>query len=348
MNMEKTRRVIENKCYGFEMVRVLMCFGVVLCHFWRTPSRYALINHLEILKHVAVPVFMMISFYLVSRNFFDVRLDTVKKRMFRLIWPHVVWTVVYWVIYYKFERVAPADLFWQFFTGHSPRVNATMWFQINMIILSALFFGVFYVLKSQKAMIAIVFFAAVAVVFLYSGLNNRLFGDLRYELAYSIGRVAEMMPYAVLGVCFAYVDVKKYLLKHRVLSLSVAVALWLLIVWTEKRVPFGIVGVGYANAYILLKGLVIFVVGMLFPLSNLPGMVKKVLDVTTRYTLGIYCIHRLVEWALFTMPLGNKLCDILGVGNRSFTICVVLYVVCYLCSALISLIPLKIVKQLVS
>lgn len=346
--MEKARSVKDNKCYGFEIIRVLMCFGVVLCHFWRTPSRYAIVNYLEVLKHVAVPVFMMISFYLVSRTFFDVRLDTVKKRMFRLIWPHVVWAVLYWLIYYKFGRVSTSDLFWQIFTGHSPRVNATMWFQINMIILSALFFLLFHFLKTRKAMLAIGFLGVGAIIFLYSGLNNRLFGDMRYELSYSIGRLAEMMPYAVMGVCFAYFNVKKYFLKHRIWSFGAAVALWVLVVWAEKRVPLSVSGVGYANVYVLLKGLVIFVIGMLLPLHHLPSVVKKMLDVMTRYTLGIYCMHRLAEWALFAMPLGNMLCDILGVGNRSFAICVVLYLVCYLCSALISLIPLKSVKQLVS
>lgn len=92
-----------------------MCFIVVLSHFWTSPSMERFIDLFFDIRPVAVPVFMLISFYLVSDSIINVRAEWAKKRMFRLIWPQVAYALVYWIILFPKGKACLADLFWQIF-----------------------------------------------------------------------------------------------------------------------------------------------------------------------------------------------------------------------------------------
>ena len=120
--------------YGLALLRTLMCFEVVLCHFWTSDDSKFLIPF-SLLKGLAVPVFMFLSFFLTEHTFLNYDKMKAQKRVWRVIYPQIGWAIIYHLGYMIGEFAVKdidinfTDLFWQMFTGHSPRLNASMWFQ---------------------------------------------------------------------------------------------------------------------------------------------------------------------------------------------------------------------------
>ena len=104
--------------------------------------------------------------------------------------------------------------------------------------------------------------------------------------------------------------------------------------WTELN-DFGFAG--FTKPYLALC---IVTFAYVTPLSNLPLSFKKAILKISNYSLGIYCIHRLINTLLLVfMPWIN-------IG--SFERCILLYIVCYFVCFLIDLIPNKNSKLLVN
>ena len=65
--MENKRKYIDKeKEYnqGIALLRMLMCFEVILCHCWYLQDTSVLFTPLVVLMNYAVPVFMFVSFFL--------------------------------------------------------------------------------------------------------------------------------------------------------------------------------------------------------------------------------------------------------------------------------------------
>ena len=271
-----------------------------------------------------------------------------KKRLFRLIWPQIVWAFVYWIIMFSTGRASLEDLFWQIITGHSPRLNATMWFQMAMIVFSALFFLIFRVLSNRKAIIVLISLAALALFLQYSKINYTIFFGLRYELSYPLGRLSETMPYAVIGICFSYFKIDRILLKHKVITIGISCMLFVIMVALKKKYSILVPGFGYAGLDLVISALAIFVVASLFPMTGIPRRLAMVFDYATKYTLGVYCMHRLIAQLISATPIETFLSSTFDISSGTFSMCAVIYLICYLISAVIALIPAKQIRQLVS
>ena len=85
----------ERHNYGIALLRMLMCFEVILSHFW-TEGRTRHVPPLNELLGVHVPVFMFLSFYLTEKTFLEKSPEKAWKRLRRLAVPHVAWAFVYW------------------------------------------------------------------------------------------------------------------------------------------------------------------------------------------------------------------------------------------------------------
>ena len=84
--------------YGISLLKMLMCFEVVLIHFWKEPVSSFLIPF-DILKGLAVPTFIYIAFYYSVKTFESANNKKKYKRLFRLIYPLFGWAIIYWIIY---------------------------------------------------------------------------------------------------------------------------------------------------------------------------------------------------------------------------------------------------------
>jgi len=334
-----------NYHYGFAAAKILMCFEVVLCHFWHQADYNFLLTPFRELTLTAVPVFALISFYLTAPSFQSVEPQVVRKRMLRLCWPQAAWTFIYWIVYLAAGLVQGCDeFFWQLFNGHSDAMNATMWYQIVVILISALFFGVGSLLKGKRTLTAAIIIGIASLISQYTGLNHWLFSKLRYELCYPLGRFTEMLPYASLGLILADKGILDRLKNHHRRSL-IGASVVLSLTFTGI-IPTPARGFDYAGLNPILRALSIVVIVHLIPFEKVSEAVKNIIRHAAKYTLGIYCMHRLVEKLLHISGAAALLQNI-HIAADSFIFCLIVYIVSYLLAVLISRIPAKLCRQLV-
>lgn len=330
--------------YGFAVAKMLMCFEVILCHFWHQADYSFLLKPFRALTLTAVPVFALISFYLTAPSFLNVESRTIRKRMLRLCLPQFAWTLIYWIIYLAAGVIHGCDeLFWQMFTGHSDAVNATMWYQIVVILISALFFLVGSHAKGKNTLAVTSAIGLAALICQYTGLNHLLFSGLRYELRYPLGRFIEMLPYASLGLVIADKNLLERLKKH---PRYTAVGACLLLILSFAGIIPTPAGFDYAGLNPILRGLSILAIAHLIPFEKVSAAAKSAIRLITRYTLGIYCMHRLVE-KLLNLSGAAGLLGKLHIAGDSFAFCIIVYILSYLIAAIIARIPAKLCRQLV-
>ena len=318
-----------------------MCFEVILSHFWVNQSS-VLLTPFKLVENKPVLIFMFLSFYFMERTFLINDHSKIKKRFWRLLYPQIGWTILYWIILMGIQikvdlGITFSDFLWQLFTGHSIRINPTMWFQTVLIFLTLLFTLTFRYLNKKGGMAFIILMTILSLWIQYSGLNLKVFGPLRFELRYPLGRISEMLPYASLGFFIAYFDIYNRLQKSRALFLILFGLATLLLLKYEYVIP---PAPGFLYSHNILLIFVFFIVGFayLLPFEQLPDKIKNILQFISRFTLGIYCMHRLIAFLLLSK---------LHIWINSFVLCVIIYILSFCTSYLMCRISPKYFKQLV-
>lgn len=334
--------------YGLALLKSLMCFEVVLDHFWMEDASIYLMPF-KAMGLVAVPIFMFISFYLTERIFLDSDGKRIKKRIWRVCWPQIGWALIYYLAFKIAQLkinfgVRFKDFIWQIITGHSPVINQSMWFQTVLIVLTLVYFLIFKFMKTEKGIAVTYVMMFLALIIQYTGINIKLFNSLRYELKYPLGRFCEMVPYATLGFSCAYYNVfekiKSYVSTTKIFFLIMFGMNFIFLF--NYEVINAAPGFGYSNNNFIPISLFMTGFAFLIPFENLSEKIKRVIKFFTGYTLGIYCMHRLVgEFFLRIFPK-------LGIEVNGFVLCIVIYIVSFIISYVMYRIPLKLIKQLVN
>lgn len=321
-----------------------MCFEVVLYHCWSAAIPIYL-KPFDILKVYAVPVFMVMSFYLNYKSFIKIDVGLAIKRIRRLLLPQIIWSIIYFVIYWLISVITRhnlvngiSDFFWQLFTGHSPRLNATMWFQFNLIVISIFFFVVLYFFNQNVGQITIVLIGCLCLLLQYSELNYQIFGALRYELSYPLGRLSETIPMAVCGYFIAKYNLLKPTQNSiwNLLIAGIVVITFLIVDKSSYTISgsFGYAGIGKIGVAV---GILMAAVNINFDVLNI--RILHFIKFISRYTLGIYCGHRLIFVGFLTI--------LFGIPGGQFNQCVLIYILGFLASWALSLIPIKWIGNIV-
>ena len=333
--------------YGLALLKMFMAFEVVLCHCWNIacgnlPIYQKIFAGLE---GIAVPVFMFLSFYFLERTFLNCTSENIKKRLFRVSYPQFGWAFIYFFVYgslkflfNKFQTLKISDLFLQILFGHT--INTSMWFQFVLIVLTVIFFLVFYFWKEKNGILIIHILLLVSFLIQYTGLNSYAFSNLPSSLKYPLGRFFPMVPYAVIGFDFAYFSIFEKMKENRIywLILFFLSTIFLLKFKIINEAP----GDGfYSSNNAILTALCISGFAYLLPFEKINEKCLRLIEFISKYTLGIYCMHRLV----------NKFaCQIfvhMGFEESSFLGCILVYIICFMISLLVSKIPSKFAKTLV-
>lgn len=200
---------------------MMMSFEVVLCHFWAADEKLGWKGWLYFFRGYAVPVFMLLSFFLTERLLVSRNGERLRRRLRRLLVPYICWPCIYWIVYNILDwwengyglGCGIGELLWQLLMGHTANLDGVMWYQFNLILCTLLFVVILYIFKEKY--ILVLCSCMMAAWFLqYSGWNKQLFGGLRFELTYPLGRFSEMLPYAVCGFLTAHFGVYKKLSKY--------------------------------------------------------------------------------------------------------------------------------------
>lgn len=310
--------------YGIALLKVWMCFEVVMCHFDVRVISVKSYDILRISKEFAVPCFMIISFYYFAKSDFN-DLSNIKYRMLRLIIPHISWSIVYFGAHICTSNDgiinALLKLVLQIGFGHT--LNAAMWFQVDLIAITAL-----YIWGKRKWNINLkklsIIGLVIAYAMQYTGINYEIFSKLPYSMSYTLGRIAEMFPFAAAG----------YLLGSKNLLMDIKIK-----IKREKLYLYEILGIivgGYVLRSCLLRGkgfgynggldilITACLINILFYCISdvMPKILLPFVKKFASYTMGIYFSHNLIGRILLKFfPQGNGIIFSLMVFGGALIFC---------------------------
>lgn len=332
--------IIKERNLGIDFLKVWMSFEVVLCHYGHGSDEFVFRYFFSFFRSMAVPVFMIVSFYLSARFLLSEKSQFYKlaKRIQRIYLPLVAWALIYWVIYNCIALYGDVnglhlplkELLWQVVTGHC--YNTAMWFNAVLALLTVL---LYLICKRwpKYSMVIVLIVSLLAVFVSYSGLNN-VFMSLRSELNFPLGRIAEMIPFAGFGLLlYKSREDKKYL------HLIIFVASVFLVKELCGVVYNGeVIGYHYNGMKLFLCATLLVSLCVYMPLQKSPTCLKKTLAFLSRYSMGVYCIHMLVGTVI----------GFLNVDTDPLYYSLLIYLVSLISCCLISKVPYKLFNDIVA
>ena len=336
---------------GIDFLRVWMCFGVVLIHFWMPESTNSEIERWFIhqTQQLAVPVFMLISFVVLSKEGtgFLMSKEKLGKRLKRLAIPVAIWAIVYAAIYLLAQTLLHKDyninigtFLSQLFIGHE--YNKPMWFQNTLIYFTVLFYLIYKVDEHWRGggILCLLMLTMVSFVFQYSGLNHQMLDSIEENIRIPLGRFINMLPYACMGILLVQSGVLNYLRSHPISVLVLTTVFVLICIFVPEwgTDTFGSNGLGL---YLMCISLV--AIFYILPFEKLPLGCQKIISVFSKYTLGIYCIHNMIG-GFYNQILVPRF----GFPYYSLIECLIVFAVSLVISVLIYQIPNKFCKSIVS
>ena len=330
---------------GIDILKSWMAFEVVLCHFGVGISNPLYTYFFSHFQGLAVPLFMLSSFYLSGKLFFDEEYFSNKflfKRVWRIYYPVLSWAIVYLLFYVVLHLGGIAQIkdgnvsqymgafLWQITTGHS--LNSPMWFNIVLFYLTFLYYFMKFFFGVAFFDYLIVLSAFCAYVVQVLGLYN-CFSLLGYELSYPLGRFIEMVPYASIGLLIYRSILKPNRLIYLLILLSTMILLKLMFMDNNTHYY------GYGGLVRLLEAVVLFFLFIKIKIKNKSKVLERIIVFISKYSMGVYCIHILV----------GKLLGFLGVSYylSGWWNSIVIYFVSLFSAYLISRIPIKPLKLMV-
>lgn len=305
--------------YNIAFLRPLLCLGVICFHF--TPPTWPI--HPYVLS-CCVPIFFIISFYLLQMNYSSKGIQSIQKRFSRLYIPFISWGVIFYLvnngiflIFHTGEKLSINQLLLQILAGYS--YNSPLWFLVVLLVITALFYIVALIAK-QISTIRIIFaiLALIAIISEYTGLNYKIFSSFGYSFRFTLGRICEMIPFAFFGLIIP--NILKLDLKKQYIIAVIATIVSLSGPIIYRHLP----GFSYQGIYFFIA-LSIFIVFHSIPFERLPERVLTKLKKLSRFTLGIYCSHLLFGHIIV---LVLRSLGIQAVEN-TYLLCLIIYVSCF-------------------
>lgn len=329
---------------GVEILRFYMAFMVVSAHVGGTLLlKWAGIFY--IFQPFHVPVFMLLSFLLCGRYFLSPTKELVMKRLLRILIPFITWGILSFLLCLILWPINFITLLNQLVTGFP--LNNPLWYLASTLWICVLFW--LLKLATRKRLIFIIVISVLAtacIVLQYTGLNYRMFNGLPYNFKFTIGRTFEMIPYATIGIILSMV--LPYLNKldkkwHLILFFSAALLMSGIVAIRVLLISYRPFGFDFPGISLILVACLLVLTAFTNPLNFIQNKTfRSIIKWITSFTLGIFCMHvvigRFVEWAFIALNL----------ATYNTLMAVVTYLVCYLISFLIWLIPNKYVRQTVS
>ena len=351
---------------GLDLLRVALSFEVVIDHFWHQEGLTGIWAFLSDMRSLAVPCFLLMSFYLTANRYATSDGAWLKKRFGRLCVPYFVWPLIYYVLIVACTALSPTfvastlkttelshygfdlavngwDLVRQWTFGLDRRLVHQFWFHSNLIVWTA---GLFLLLKvvarERLRVAALVGCIMLGLVVQYSGLNVFLFDRFCFEFKYSVGRLFATLPYAAVALLIGLQRKRIDEVTSSTKALFAAIGLFLLFfVHYSGGFPRPH-GLGYQGVSLLLMALGTVTFFACLPLNRAPAIVVSGIGWISKFCMGIYCCHLAVGWALHAWLFPK-----IGVGFESLSACCWIWGVSWLLCFLVWLVPVRLGKELV-
>ena len=347
MTREHSKKTEKEMNYGICLMRLLFVFLVVCFHFHANWDYYPPVY--IFLREMTVPIFLLIAFYL-GEPVITGR-DGSKKlsRMKRLFIPYLFWGVAAWVFTYGMQHLlhikdgaSVSDLLWQLMLGCVEKVDPPLYFLWQVMLYTLVFFLLYKLINKYAASVMLLAVACVCLWIQYDGRATLFFKTFRYEIMYAIGRIYELVPYAIFGLAIAVFGVDALLKKRRTVSaVALTVIVPLCLYFRDEIFERPEQTLAFSGVSLFVVSPLLFLWLLILPFEKLPDFLKKPLKLISDHTLGIFAIH----W-----PMG-KIFDILyeKVTGTSYTLteCFVIFLISFAISYIIGKLPGRFPKMLV-
>ena len=320
---------------GIAILKIWMCFEVILMHFWNASNVKGILYIIAQLRLAAVPVFMMTSFYYLYPLLCNITKERVQKRILRIAWPQVGWTLIAGLLLY---RRPISDLYLQLIFGHS--INRTMWFQFVLIILTVFFIGFFKLCKNLDTNYLLFGLIIISFTLQFSGFNYKIISPLRDfcgddTLSAPLGRVVESIPWAVIGILFNKYGVVEKVKDKKIFAVILFLISFIPIVLNKFIMPKGF---GYSGLGLCMVGAAFVLFFSSVVDEIIPEKVGRFIEILAKPTMGIYCCQDLIA-GIIEPDMGYQ--------SQDMGFCFMLFWGCWILCMLLSKVPVRWVRHLV-
>lgn len=280
--------------YSFELLRLILCFWVVLHHFCKN------VNKIKGRFHV--PTFMIMSFYFHYNTLKAKNISKLKQRFQRILIPYIVWAIFIFILnnilselygfILKKKNLELKDLVLQLIFGS--HFHLVFYYQFNLIFLTLLFNIISFLFNNYLIFVFQILLIA-AYIFQYSQWNVFIFIKYFSVIRYSLGLIIELLPFAVIGATLCYLNIVRMLKQFKVVvTFFIGIIIFLIL---EFNIFVIIRGFLYPGLLLNIGGICIFILFSLFSFQN--RKLLYLLKIITKFTGGVYYIHTLFFEFLF-------------------------------------------------
>jgi hypothetical protein len=312
--------------YGFAILKSILAFLVVIVHqFKRYSTKNKLILIITKNRLFYVPCFFIMSFYFMCNTLLSLNPKRIYIRIIRLLIPYIGWPLITFVINQIFNKLFKTKLCenydilkLQLLVGSG--LMDQFWFMWDLISCTIIFVIILFIFRKHYL------FAFHIILFLcyvsqYSGYYyNKYKNKKELYKKYTIGRMYEIMPHAVIGLTLKYYNIINILQNIKIKAFIFSLLIYNFI---DDYNIFSLVrGFGYSGIYLSVKSICVIFIFSLFPSDKINNKyIKKVLILITKYSGGIYYLH------ISIMSYFDNLID--EFKKRSFFAVVINYLICY-------------------
>ena len=316
---------IFNKNLGLELLRLILCFWVILFHCLRIKNFY--LKNIIKNKTFHVPTFFFISFYFLYKNLCERNINKIKFRFKRLLIPYLIWPVIVFIInnlfyltfkYNRFGRLLYLnDLKIQLITGR--KYIGVFWFQFNLIFFTLLFYIIAFLFKKNFLFI-LQTIGIISYILQYSEFNYIFFNKYKGTISRTLGYFCETVPIAVTSLSFSSINIIKKLEKHR--KKAIFFSIIFLFFLFHYNIFSEVKGFAYRGIIKNFGSFFLFITFSLLPFEKIYSLrIILIIKQLTNYTQGIYCLHSIVNSYLKLKFIFIKDSTILG--------CITIYLTSY-------------------
>lgn len=326
-----------HKNLGIQILRMLLCFWVVLDHCLSSQIKKSYNEFFANRLHV--PCFILISFFFSYKTITGRNCIKIKQRFERLLIPHFIFPIIIFLInnlsfvFFKISifgyLITLHDLLIQFIIGRS--ILDVFWFQFYLIMTTLLFIIISLLLK-EKFLFMLLNIYFLSYILRYSNLNYYFFLQFSNVVRFSVGQIVEVMPLSVTGSVLASLNIfskiQKYYRKTIYFSIIILFCILKYNIFTRMNI------IAFDGIILDIGSIFLFILFYLIPINFMKyPIIRRIIDNLTNYTQGIYALHLITKNALYLKFNSIK--------NGDFTGCIIIY--CF--SYLISFVGEKITKK---
>lgn len=272
MNKTSSRIVV------FDLLRIALIFLIVNIHIRILTQPFS--NILSPFEYLAVPLFVLLSFFLMSKYFLQNNLSSssLLSRLKRLFVPFLFWSFVGFLPNIAIFTYPTIVL--QLITGEV--VNVPLYYLI-LVMLFTLLFWIATFIPYRVRMTLYIFLLVGCFSMQYSLWNYDVFHVLSLPIRNSYGRFLELLPYAIMGLLIGTEQVKK-----NISLLFIGIFLLLISFVFHFPTPAGF---HYQGLVLFMQSVGIFSCVLLMRPFLLTSSVSTIIESLGKYSFGLYLFH---------------------------------------------------------